>query len=67
MGSVRNGLGAGWGWWVGKRSLVEEMLEETKRIKSRQYVQRAGRALRSLMLVIWISKRILLTTVAESH
>lgn len=52
---------------MGKRSLVEEMLEETKRIKSRQYVQRAGRALRSLMLVIWISKRILLTTVAESH
>lgn len=48
--------------------MVEEMLEKTKRIKSRQYyVQRAGRALRSLMLVIWISKRILLTAVAESH
>lgn len=47
--------------------MVKEMLEKTKRIKSRQYIQRAGRALRSLTLVIWISKRILLTTVAESH
>lgn len=60
-------LGMGRGRQQGKQALVWKMLQETKRIKSRQCVQLAGRALRSLMLVIWISKRILLTTVTESH
>lgn len=52
---------------TGKEALVEKMLQETERIKGREYVQLAGRALRSLMLVIWISKRILLAPVAENH
>ena len=47
--------------------MVEKMLRKTERIKGREYVHLAGRALRSLMLVIWISKRILLATVAENH
>lgn len=52
---------------MGNEALVESMLWKGERIKGREYVQLAGRALRSLMLVIWISKRILLAAVAENH
>lgn len=52
---------------MGREALVEKMQRKIKRIKSRLYVQLADRALRSLMLVIWISKRILLASVAENH
>lgn len=52
---------------VGKEALVGKMQWKIKRIKSRLCVQLADRALRSLMLVIWISKRILLASVSENH
>lgn len=52
---------------MGREALVEKMLQKTERIKGREYVQLAGRALRSLMLVIWISERILLAAVSENH
>lgn len=51
---------------MGKEALVEKMLQKAERIKSRGYVQLAVRALRSLRLVVWISKGILLATLVEN-
>lgn len=52
---------------MGREAFLGKMQWKIERIKGRLYVQLADRALRSLMLVIWISKRILLASVAENH